>query len=106
MCVRVYVCVSAYICVCLCVSITESLCCTLEINAENTDRLALKYANSETLCDPRDGTVRGILQARILQRGAFPFSRGVFPTQGSHLGLLHCGQILYQLSHQGIPCVN
>ena len=28
-----------------------------------------------TLCDPMDYTVLGILQARILQRVAFPFSR-------------------------------
>ena len=29
-----------------------------------------------TLCDPMVYTVHGILQARILQWGAFPFSRG------------------------------
>ena len=29
-----------------------------------------------TLCDPTDYTVHGILQARILERVAFPFSRG------------------------------
>ena len=29
-----------------------------------------------TLCDPRDYTVHGILQARILKGVAFPFSRG------------------------------
>ena len=29
-----------------------------------------------TLCDPMDYTVHGILQARILERVAFPFSRG------------------------------
>ena len=29
-----------------------------------------------TLCDPEDYTVHGILQARILERVAFPFSRG------------------------------
>ena len=29
-----------------------------------------------TLCDPMDYTVRGILQARILELVAFPFSRG------------------------------
>ena len=29
-----------------------------------------------TLCDPMDYTVRGILQARILEWVAFPFSRG------------------------------
>ena len=29
-----------------------------------------------TLCDPMDYTVHGILQARILEQVAFPFSRG------------------------------
>ena len=28
-------------------------------------------------------------------------ARGVFPTQGSNPGLLHCMQMLYPLSHQG-----
>ena len=54
-----------------------------------------------TLWDPMDYTVRGILQARILEWVFFPFSRGIFPTQGSNPGLLHCRQILYQLSHKG-----
>ena len=27
--------------------------------------------------------------------------QGIFPTQGSNPDLLHCGRILYQLSHQG-----
>ena len=27
--------------------------------------------------------------------------QGIFPTQGLNPGLLHCSQILYQLSHQG-----
>ena len=29
--------------------------------------------------------------------------QGIFPTQGSNLGLLHCDQILYHLSHLGSP---
>ena len=29
--------------------------------------------------------------------------QGIFPTQGSNLGLLHCRQTLYRLSHQGSP---
>ena len=41
----------------------------------------------------------GSLQARILDWVAFPFSRGIFPTQGSNPGLLHCRWILYQMSH-------
>ena len=29
--------------------------------------------------------------------------QGIFPTQGSNPGLLHCRQILYHLSYQGSP---
>ena len=29
--------------------------------------------------------------------------QGIFPTQGSNLGLQHCRKMLYCLSHQGIP---
>ena len=56
-----------------------------------------------TLCDPMDYTVHGILQSRVLEWVAVPFSRGTFPTQGSNPGLLHCRWILYQLNHQGSP---
>ena len=59
-----------------------------------------------TLCDPMDCSlpgfsVHGIFQARILEWGAIAFSQGIFPTQGSNLGLPHCRQTLYRLSHQG-----
>ena len=59
-----------------------------------------------TLCDPMDysppgSSVHGILQARILEWVAIPFSRRIFPTQGWNLGLLHCRQILYCLNCQG-----
>ena len=91
-----------------------------------------------TLCDHMDYIVHGILQTRILEWVAFPFSRGssqtrspalqvdsllaepqgkpkntavgslsllqrIFLTQESNEGLLHCRQILYQLSYQGSP---
>ena len=56
-----------------------------------------------TLWDPMDYTVLGILQARILEWVAFPFSRGIFLTQGSDPCLPHCRSILYQLSHKGSP---
>ena len=103
-----------------------------------------KVKSCLTLCDPMDYTVHGILQARILGRVAFPFSRGssqlnpgikssfltlqadslpaepqgkprntgigslsllqqIFLTQEPNQGLLHCRQILYQLSYQGKP---
>ena len=62
-----------------------------------------------TLCDPIDGSPPGfsvheILQARILERVALPFSRESSPAQEPNLGLLGCRQILYHLSHQGSPC--
>ena len=39
-------------------------------------------------CSPPD-SVHGISQARILEWVANSFSRGIFPSQGSNLGLLH-----------------
>ena len=56
-----------------------------------------------TLCDPMGYTRHGILQARILEWVAFSLLQGIFPTQGSSPGLMHCRQILYPLSHQGSP---
>ena len=93
-----------------------------------------------TLCDLMDYIVHGILQARILEWVAFPYSRdlpnpgieprsnpvlhveslpvepqgkakntgvgslslllGIFLTQESNRGLLHCKWILYQLSYE------
>ena len=50
---------------------------------------------------PSGSSVHGILQARILELGRHSPLQGLFPTQG--LGLLHCRQILYHLSHQGSP---
>ena len=35
--------------------------------------------------------------------GSHSLLQGIFPTQGSNPGLLHCRWILYQLSHQGSP---
>ena len=33
--------------------------------------------------------------------GSLSLLQGIFPTQGWNPGLLHCRQILYQLSYQG-----
>ena len=35
--------------------------------------------------------------------GSLSLFQGIFPTQGSNPGLLHCRLILYQLSHKGSP---
>ena len=52
-------------------------------------------------CSPLGSSVHGILQARILEWVAVPFSRGPSLTQGSNQCLLHGRQILNCLSHQG-----
>ena len=54
-------------------------------------------------CIPQGSSVREILQARILEWVAISFSGGIFPTQESNPGLLHCRQILSQLSYKGSP---
>ena len=58
------------------------------------------------LCDPyglysprnSPGQNTGVDSCSLLQ--------GILPTQGTNPGLLYCGQILYQLSHQGISILN
>ena len=35
--------------------------------------------------------------------GSLSLLQGIFPTQGLNPGLLHCRQVLYQLSHKGSP---
>ena len=54
------------------------------------------------LCDPMDcsppgSSIYGILQVRLLEWVAVPFSR----TQGPNPGLPYCRRILYQLNHLG-----
>ena len=61
-----------------------------------------------TLCHPMNcsqpgSSVHGISQARILEWVCPSLLQGIFPTQGSNPGLLHCRQILYHLSCQGSP---
>ena len=54
-----------------------------------------------SLCHPMDcpwnslGQNTGVGNLSLLQ--------GIFPTQGSNPGLLHCRWILYELSHKGKP---
>ena len=49
-------------------------------NRLKTWKVKVKITQScQTLCDPMDYTVHGILQARILEQAAFPFSRGSSP---------------------------
>ena len=90
--------------------------------------LCLAAQSCPTLCDPKDcsplgSSVHGVLQADILEWVAMPSSRGfsqppgkpkntgggrlpllqgIFSTQESNWGLLHCRRILYQLKYQEV----
>ena len=123
---------SPYICLCVYIYMDVCVCVWKK-----------KWKSCMTLCNPMDYTVHGILQARILEWVAIPFSRGssqpkdrtqvshiagkfftswatreaqefwstlsllqgIFLTQESNWGFLHCRWILYQLSYQGSSCV-
>ena len=54
-------------------------------------------------CDLMDYTFHRILQARILEWVAVPFSRGSYESRDRTQAYLYCRCILYQLSHQGSP---
>ena len=72
------------------------------LKASKWSKWKWKLLSHVWICDPMHYRVHGILQARILEWVAFPFSRGS-STQGLNPGLLHCRWNLYQLSHQGSP---
>ena len=73
----------------------------------------VKSLSRVQLCNPMDcslpgSCIHGILQARVLEStgvGCHCLLQGIFLTQGSNPGLLHCNcrQTLYRLSHQGSP---
>ena len=53
-----------------------------------------------TVCDPMGlpgSSVHGILQTKNTGVGSYSLLQGIFPTQGSNPGHLHCKQILYHL---------
>ena len=59
-----------------------------------------------TLCNPMDcsppgSSVHGNSPGKNTGVGSHALLLGIFPTQGSNPGLLHCRQILYHMSHQG-----
>ena len=62
----------------------------------------VKLAQScPTLCNPMDSPRNSLGQNTGV--GSLSLLQGIFPTQRSNPGLLHCGRILYQLGHKGSP---
>ena len=63
-------------------------------------KVKLKVAQScPTLCGSMDWNSPG----KNTGMGSHSFLQGIVPIQGSNPGLLHCKQILYQLSHKRSP---
>ena len=56
-----------------------------------------------TLCNPMDYTVHGNSLGQNTGVSSLSLLQGIFLTQELNQGLLHCGWILYQLSHKGSP---
>ena len=68
--------------------------------------LCLVAQSCPTLWDPMDcslsgSSVHGDSPGKNTEVGCHVLLQGIFPTQGSNPGLLHCRRILYKLSHQG-----
>ena len=68
--------------------------------------LCLVTQSCPSPCDPIDSSppgssVHGDSPGKNTGVGCHALLQEIFPTQGSNPGLLHCTQILYQLSHQG-----
>ena len=54
-----------------------------------------------TDCSPQGSSVHGDSPGKNAGVGGHALLQGIFPPQGSNLGLLNSRQILYQLSYQG-----
>ena len=89
-----------------CYACEDTILCVCDFYVKKTKCACLKVKVAQscpTLFDPMDpipyspwnspGQNTGVGSLSLLQ--------GIFPTQGSNPGLLHCRRILYQLSHKG-----
>ena len=103
----VWICISICVCVCavVCLFIFHIKTSIKSGNIWLLNYFMSRKEESEvaqlypTFCDPMDCSlpgfsVHGIFQARVLVWVTISFSRGIFWTQDSNLGLLHCRQAL------------
>ena len=73
------------------------LCCAV------LSRLVMPDSLQPHELSPPGSFVHGDSPGKNTGVGCHGLLQGIFPTEGSNPGLLHCGQILYCLSHQGNP---
>ena len=94
-----HLCMLSQNCLLYCIS-SVNICWQLKVKNE-VSQLCL------TLCDLMDCSLSGSLSMGFSSKstgvGYHFLLQGIFPTQGSNLSLLHCGQMLYHLSHPGSP---
>jgi len=62
-----------------------------------------KYGTHVSLIAGEFFTTQATRKPKNTGVGSLSLRLGIFPTQKSNRGLLHCRQILYQLSYQGSP---
>ena len=63
------------------------------------------FATPWTIYSPPGSFIHEDSPGKNTEVGCHALLQGIFPTQGSNLGLLHCRRILYHLSHQGSPWI-
>ena len=72
--------------------------------------MCLVTQSCPTLCDPMDCSLPGFSAhgdspGKNTGVGSHALLQGIFPTQGSNLGLLYCRQVQCSLSHQASPVI-
>ena len=92
----------------LLIPLTPTFICILNLSLSLSFSLCLVSQSCLTLCNPMDcslpgSSVHGNSPGKNTGVGCHALLQGIFPTRGSNLGLSHCRQILYHLSHQGSP---
>ena len=80
----------------------KNSCCFIIGSSVLVTQLSLTLCNSMD-CSLSGASVHGVLQGRITGEGSHSLLQGIFLTQGSNPGFLHCIQFPYCLSHQGTP---
>ena len=96
---------------CAAIKLLEMCICTqthTDTDGTDLDVLCLVAQLCPILCNPMDCSppssyVHGDSPGKNTRVGCLFLLQGVFPTQESNLGLLHCRHIVYHLSLQGSP---
>ena len=73
------------------------------VKSESVSRSAMSNSLHLVECSLPGSSVHGDSPGKNTRVGSHVFLQGIFLVQGLYTGLLHCRQILYQLSYQWSP---